>query len=295
VRDVTVAAVHMHSALGAIEANLRHIERWAARLADQGVDVVCLPEMSICGYGHSAEVVALSQPIPGPATDAVCAIAAERGVTLLTGLAETYADGQHTISQIVVNPEGLAGVYRKAHLSPREDVVFRPGDKVGIFDVKGWSWGIQLCYDSHFPEWSTLQALAGAEVLFVGFATPRDEPTALSERLLRYLAARAYDNTCYLVACNAVGHDRNGRVFPGTALILGPKGEVLARSQGWQEGYAIWTLSKEHIERIRRTTMGHFLAHRRPELYGDLCKGIPSIPGMPSIPSCTSSQRESSP
>jgi N-carbamoylputrescine amidase len=271
VRDVTVAAVHLHAELGAIEGNLERIEIWAARLADQGADAVCFPEMSICGYDRTSDVLALGQPVPGPATDRLRAIAARQGVTLIAGLAESGADGRFHISQVVATPHGLAGVYRKAHLSPLEEEIFHPGDRPGVFAADRCTWGVQLCYDSHFPEWSTLQALVGAEVLFVGFATPRDEPDSLCERLLRYLPARAYDNACYLVACNASGTDGKGRAFPGVALILNPKGVVLAASKEWEEGFAICTLTGCEIECLRRTRMGYFLAHRRPELYGGLC------------------------
>lgn len=265
-RDLTVAAVHLHAEPGALDDNLARIEGWAARLAGLGAGTICFPEMSICGYGRSDGIVALAQPVPGPATDRLCAIAASRGVSLIAGLAEAGDDGRRYISQVVATPRGLAGVYRKAHLSPLEREVYHPGDRPGVFALDGCQWGVQLCYDSHFPEWSTLQALAGAEILFVGLATPRDEPDSLAERFLRYLPARAYDNGCYLVACNAAGPPATSR--PGLALILSPKGVVLAQSKGWQEGYALAVLNGDEIERIRQTTMGHFVAHRRPDLYG---------------------------
>jgi predicted amidohydrolase len=271
VRDITVAAVHLHAEPGETESNLERIDAWTARLAAQGADAVCFPEMSICGYDRSSDIEALCQPIPGPATDRLCAIAARQRITLIAGLAESVADGRFHISQVIATPDGLAGVYQKAHLSPFEGEVFHPGDRPGVFPVDWCMWGMQLCYDSHFPEWSTLQALAGAEVLFVGFATPRDDPDSLHERLLRYLPARAYDNSCYLVACNAAGIDGKGRSFPGLALILNPKGAVLAESKGWEEGSAICRLTGAEIERIRQTSMGHFVSRRRPELYGGLC------------------------
>jgi predicted amidohydrolase len=269
-KAITVAAVHLYARPGAIEDNLEQIEAWSLQLKNRGADVICFPEMSVCGYECSSDVLALCQPVPGPATDRLCAIAARRDVTLIVGLPESGADGRAHVSQVIATPAGLAGVYRKVHLSPIEQGVFVPGSAPGVFDVGGNTWGLQLCYDSHFPEWSTLQALAGAEILFVGFATLRDTPDSLCERLLRYLPARAYDNSCYLVACNAAGPDRKGRAFPGVALIISPKGIVLAESKGWQEGFAICTLTGAEIEHIRRTRMGHFLAHRRPGLYTGL-------------------------
>ena len=90
--------------------------------------------------------------------------------------------------------------------------------------------------------------------------------------MLRYLPARAYDNGCYLVACNLVGAGRRGQDFSGVALVISPKGEVLASSDGLEEGAAMARLAGSEIERIHRTKMGHFLSWRRPEFYKGLCK-----------------------
>jgi len=271
-KDITVAAVNFRAVFGDVEANLDRIAGWAERLARQGVEIACFPEMCLCGYDRTAAIRPLAQPIPGPATERLASIAALHGVTLLAGLAEVDSRGRRFISHVVTAPRGLVGVYRKTHLSPLEREVFQPGDEIGIFEHEGCALGVQLCYDAHFPELSTLQALAGAEVLFVAFATPRDDPRTLRDRLLRYLPARAYDNGCYLVACNLVGERRNGGPWPGVALVIGPKGEVLAETVGWEESVALARLAGSEIQRIRQTKMGHFIKHRRPELYENLIR-----------------------
>jgi len=271
-KDITVAAVNFQAMFGEVEANLERIAGWAERLARQGVEIACFPEMCICGYGRTAAIRPLAQPIPGPATDRLVSIAARYSVTLLAGLAEVDSQGRRFISHVVAAPRGLAGVYRKTHLSPLEREVFQPGDEIGVFEHEGCAFGMQICYDAHFPELSTLQALAGAEVLFIGFASPRGDPQTMKDRLLRYLPARAYDNGCYVVACNLVGERRSGGPWPGVALVIGPKGEVLAQSSGWVKDAVIARLSGSEIDRIRRTKMGYFIEHRRPELYENLIR-----------------------
>jgi len=266
-RDITVAVVNFRAVFGDIETNLLRIEEWAARLAEQGVAIACFPEMCICGYDHTAAVIPLAQTVPGPAVERLISIAARHGVTLLAGLAEVDTQGHRFISHVVATPQGLAGVYRKTHLSPPEREIFVAGDGIGVFEGDGCAFGVQLCYDTHFPELSTLQALAGAEVLFMAFATPRGDPPSLRGRLLRYLPARAYDNGCYVVACNLMRAERRMQPSAGVALVIGPKGELLAEATGWEEGAAVARLSGREIERIRRTGMGYFIGHRRPELY----------------------------
>jgi N-carbamoylputrescine amidase len=269
-KELTVAAVNFRAEFGQIEQNLDHVEQWAKKLSRQGVDIICFPEMGLSGYDRTPAIFDFCLPVPGPATERLATIAARYGLTLLAGLPEIDAEGRRFISQVIVGPEGLVGVYRKTHLNRPEQAIFQAGDEIGLFQLESCTLGVQLCYDAHYPELSTLQALAGAEILFVASASPRDDPPTKKERMLRYLPARAYDNSCYLAACNLVGTGAQGQSFGGVALILSPKGKMLAESVGWEEGAAVARLPGAEIERLRQTKMGYFLAHRRPDLYGGL-------------------------
>jgi len=271
-QDITVAAVNFRAEHANLEANLNRVGAWTARAARAGAEIICFPEMALCGYERTEAVQALSVPVPGPVTEHLAAIAAEFNVTLLAGLAEVDAQGQQFISQAVVSPQGLAGVYRKTHPNLPEKKIFASGRDLGVFKHPRCSFGLQLCYDAHFPELSTLQALAGAEIFFVASASPRDDPIIKKERMLRYLPARAYDNGCYLVACNLVGRGSRGQTFAGVGLIISPKGELMAEAIGWEEGLVTARLDGRELERLRRTKMGYFLAHRRPELYAGLAQ-----------------------
>ena len=268
--DLTVAAVNFQAEFGHIDKNLENVRRWAGDLSEQGVQLICFPEMCLSGYDRTPAIYDFCLPVPGPVSDELASIAARWGVTLLVGLAEVDEQSRRFISQTIVGPQGLVGVYRKTHLNRPEKDIFQAGDDIGVFQLNECVVGMQLCYDAHYPELSTLQALAGAEIIFVASASPRDDPPVKKERMLRYLPARAYDNSCYLVACNLVGTGAQGQSFGGVALILSPKGELLAESVGWREGAAVARLPGREIERLRRTKMGYFLAHRRPDLYGGL-------------------------
>jgi N-carbamoylputrescine amidase len=269
-QDLIIAAVNFQAEFGHIEANLNRIEAWTGKLAQQCAEVICFPEMCLCGYERTTAIHPFSQPIPGPATERLVAIAAQYGVMLLAGLAEIDGQNRQFISHVVATAQGVTGVYRKTHPNLPEREIFAAGDNIGVFEHPSCTLGLQLCYDAHFPELSTLQALAGAEIMFVASASPRDAPAAKKERMLRYLPARAYDNGCYVAACNLVGNGFRGQSFAGVALIINPKGEVIAEAVGWEEGAALARLDGSELERLRRTKMGYFLAHRRPDLYGRL-------------------------
>ena len=229
--------------------------------------MICFPELCLTGYGHSEAMVPWCQPIPGPATQELIAIAQDHNTILVAGLAELGADGGYYIAQVVATPNGLAGVYRKTHLSPTERPFFSAGDDLGVVDLDSLRLGLQLCYDTHFPELSRVQALSGATVLCAGFASPRDDPQTKAERLSRYLGARAYDNGCFLIACHLLSQTAKGKPLAGVALILDPKGRVMAQTAGWHEDYVMQTLRVADIQRLRASRMGYFMRHRRPELY----------------------------
>lgn len=266
-KKIIVAAVNFRSRFAAPDENLDRIEAWVADLAAREARLICFPELAITGYDRTVAIRDLAQLIPGPATRRLAAMAQRWGVDVLAGLPEHDAVGGLYITQVVVAADGTVRAYRKTHLNAPERRVFRSGEGLGVFRRDGWAFGVQLCYDAHFPQLSTLQALAGADLLCVASASPRDEPEAKAERMLRYLAARAYDNTCYLLSCSLVGEGRQGQRFGGVALALSPKGELLASAVGWEEGSVLATVDLDALRRIRATIMGYFLPHRRDDLY----------------------------
>jgi N-carbamoylputrescine amidase len=163
------------------------------------------------------------------------------------------------------------GKYCKLHLSRGERKFFEGGNRIPTFRLGRTTFGVQLCYDAHFPELSTLLALKGAEVLFVPHASPPPEsPDQKRGRWLRYLAARAYDNSVYLVACNQTGDGGAGIKFTGVALVLDPRGEVLGETSGEEERMLIADLKADALAKVRKARVGFFLANRRPELYEGL-------------------------
>jgi N-carbamoylputrescine amidase len=166
-----------------------------------------------------------------------------------------------------VTPTGILGIYRKLHIAPPEKSVFDAGKNIPVFDAGGIRFGIQLCYDAHFPELSTHMALAGADVIFIPHASPRGTPAEKRDSWLRHLPARAFDNGVFVVACNQVGDNRTGLTFPGVAVVIGPDGRVVATDFGGREGLLVADLDAGLLAAVRSHPMRYFLPHRRPDIY----------------------------
>ena len=271
-RNFTIAAASIRSVVGDGRGNLARVAETAQAAAEQGADLILFPEACLTGYAIGSGASAAARPLNGTLLAEAAALARRVGVDLALGLMEKTDNGALYLTQVLLSKEGaLAGVYRKTHLGPTEMKRFSPGHDSGVVDRGYARLGLQLCFDAHFPELSTIQAHKGAELILAAHASPKKEDPRLKlERWLRYLAARAYDNTVFLAACNPVGDNGQGWEFAGLALILGPKGEVLASHAGDEPGMALAELDSGELERIKGSRMGHFKASRRPNLYKKL-------------------------
>ncbi|PKN24882.1 MAG: nitrilase [Deltaproteobacteria bacterium HGW-Deltaproteobacteria-21] len=267
-RDVRVAAVCMASIPGDVEGNFKRTERFVSGAAGRGAEIVCFPELSIHGYtlrnqehrlGDHQEIVRRIEDL-----------ARSQRILILAGLLIADEYRRPCICQVAAGPEGLIGLYRKTHLSPPEKEVFLPGEELKTYSHKGIAFGIELCYEAHFPEISAILALQGAEILFLPHASPRGTPEEKLSSWLRHLPSRAFDNSVFVVACNQTGDAEDGPSFPGVALVLDPSGRLIASRAEGGEGMLIADLREQTLAQTRSHRMKYFLPSRRPELYGGL-------------------------
>lgn len=267
-KDVRIALAVTRCPVGALRENLENTSRWCEKAKQKGAAIVCFPELNISGYSVREDIQRVTESIPGPATQYLEKLAKQLDIIILAGLAEQNEKGRVYASHLVTGPDGLMGVYRKLHLSPAEQSVYAHGERIHLFELSGVRFGIQLCYDAHFPELTTHMALKGADLIFMPHASPRrgssqDKLTSW----LRHLTARSFDNGLFVVACNQVGDNENGLEFPGVAVALDPMGNVMQEYAGSAEEMLMIDLSSDELESIRNHRMKYFLPNRRPELY----------------------------
>ena len=264
-KDVRVAAATMHCPLWQTARNLEAVEEFAREAASQGAEVLVFPEMNLTGYSAS-------QPLPhalerdGQEYQVLSNLARRRRLTILAGLVEAAGGGKRYATQLACLPDGRIFFHQKTHLSTVEESWLTPGSQISVFKDQFFTFGIQLCYEAHFPDLATNMALAGAHVLFVPHASPRGTPQEKEDSWLRHLAARAYDNGLFVVAVNQSGENQAGLSFPGIALVIDPLGRVEARFQG-DEGLLVANLRADLLNQVRSHRMTSFLSRRQPALY----------------------------
>lgn len=266
-RDTRIALVVANCPVAAVDENLASVERLAGEAAREGAEIVCFPELNLTGYSVAPDVTKTALPVPGPVTKELVRIARSTSVTILVGLAEKDPSGRIFATHLVVTPQGVTGSYRKIHIAPPEGPFYSPGGQVSLHSLPKLTFGIQLCYDSHFPELSTCMALKGCDLIFMPHASPRGTPEDKMASWMRHLTARAFDNGVFIAACNQVGDNRHGLNFPGVAVVFGPSGKVLQHFGGEKEGLLVADLKAAQLSDVRRHRMRYFLPHRRPDIY----------------------------
>jgi len=266
-KDIRIATVIFNSPVGRTGYNLDHTVKMIKEAKKRGVAVICFPEMNITGYSTGEDIKGAAEPVPGPITQELLHWAVSENIVILAGLAEKSSNNQLFATHLVIKPDGIMEIYRKLHASPPERNVFTSGSRIPLFETKGVRFGIQLCYDAHFPELSTQMALKGADIIFIPHASPKGTPKEKYKSWMRHLPARAYDNSLFIVACNQTGDNKKGLRFPGLSLIIGPSGAIIDKDLSGKEGMLIADLKADEMSRVRNNRMHFFLPGRRPELY----------------------------
>lgn len=284
------AALIQHADQGSTDANLELIERELAAAAAGGARLILLQELHNGPYFCQSEDPAcfdFAEPIPGPATERLAAMARAHRVVLVGSLFERRAPGLHHNTAAVFERDGtLLARYRKMHIPDdpgfHEKFYFAPGD-LGFtpVDTSLGRLGVLVCWDQWYPEAARLMALAGAEMLLYPTAIGWDmrDPPAERERQrgawLTVQRAHAIANGIPLLSCNRVGFeaapqaDAQGIRFWGGSFACGPQGEWLARA-GEQAATLHTVVDMNRSETVRR--LWPFLRDRRIDAYRGLLK-----------------------
>ena len=255
-----VALIQMNSQ-GDKARNLEDARRLIDRaVAEEGPDLVALPEVWTCLTEDRGEKLAAAETLPGGEAYGFLAETASRHGVLVHGGSLLERDGAELFNTTVVFDRAGREVarYRKIHLfditTPdgrefRESATFGRGLRVVTCVVEGTTLGLSICYDLRFAELYLALARAGAKVIMVPAAFTLQTGKDHWEVLLR---ARAIETQTYVLAPAQWGRYAGGsRACYGHSLIADPWGHVIAKAQD-KVGYVAARLDLEEVERVRR-------------------------------------------
>ena len=243
--------------------NLARARGFVEQAARAGARVVVFPELFTLGFTMAPEPFA--EPLPGPTTEALGALARECNLYIIGSAVEAHSPHPRNAA-FVLGPDGaLVAVYRKLHpfTYGEEHEHYTGGEDCPLFSIDGILCGLQICYDLRFPEPFRALAAQGAEVIFV----PANWPVRRISAWSTLLAARAIENQAAICGVNRVGRDGAGLDYPGASAIHDCFGEVIARGDA-AEDLVVGDLDLAQLRAWRQRFPA--LQDRRPEVYAVL-------------------------
>src|SRR6202008_2431169 len=267
--------------------NLENAIALIREAAAQGAQIICLPELFKTVYFCQEEnhkYFQYAEPIPGPTTERLSALAKELQVVIVASLFERRAAGLYHNTAAVIDADGtLLGIYRKMHIPDDplypEKFYFTPGD----LGFRAWKTrhgkiGVCVCWDQWYPEAARLTALHGAEIIFyptaIGWHPGEKKEFGHAQHSAWETIQRghAIANGCYVGVANRVGHEApaggDGIEFLGQSFLCGPDGELMAKGSVDREEIVTGDVDWKRVDQHR--THWPFLRDRRVDAYAGI-------------------------
>ncbi|MBY0512291.1 MAG: N-carbamoyl-D-amino-acid hydrolase [Gemmataceae bacterium] len=297
-RPLTVAAAQM-GPVGPAETRAEVVRRLTDLLRQahaRGAELVVFPECALVPFfphwwiADEAELDSYFEAdVPNDATRPLFEAAARLGVGFCLGFAERADDGgrvRRFNTSVLVQRDGrVVGKYRKVHLPGHAE--HRPANpfqnlekryfEVGNLGFPAWpcfggTAAMLICNDRRWPEAWRCAGLAGAELVAVGYNTPRHFPEhPETDRLADFhhllsLQAGAYQNGLWVVAAGKAGFECGVEQI-GSSAVVAPSGEVVAVASTVGDEVVTARIDLD-VARSYRDGVWNLARNRRPEHYG---------------------------
>lgn len=265
------------------QANLDKVIVRIEQAARAGANIIATQELFRSSYfcqRQDPSLFDLAEPIPGPTTERLGALAKKLHTVLVASLFERRTAGIYHNTAVVFDADGtLLGLYRKMHIPDDplyfEKYYFTPGDLgFRVFNTRYGRVGVLICWDQWYPEAARLTALEGAHVLLyptaIGWHPKEKKEYGKSQHEAWELIQRAHAvaNGVFVAAINRVGHEgpaEGGLEFWGASFVADPFGRILKRASHGEEEIVIAACEPRLQEETRRNWP--FLRDRRIDAY----------------------------
>jgi len=256
------------------EKNLKKASEMAEVALENGAKIIAFQQLFHLPWfpaEEDKEHFSLAETEDGPAVSMVKELAKKGDCVVVCPIFEKAGEDYYNTAFVVDADGTVAGRYRKTHVPEiplwREKFYFAPGDLgFPVIETKYARLGVQVCWDTFFPEGFRALALKGAQVIVV----PTAAAFASAQRWERMLTSAAIANGVFVFRVNRVGGDERQR-FYGKSFLANPYGEITIEPTGKSDAVVLAEVDLDEIEEARR--VWGFFADRRPEHYGELTKG----------------------
>lgn len=257
--NLKVGLAQITPRLGDMRANLDLHLRTIEEAADQGVELLIFPELSLTGYRlHDLTFdVAVKTNYKDPIFARL--LEASRNLDLIVGLVEADERQKFYIAAAYLSHGELVHVHRKVYLPTYgmfdEGRYFAWGDAIRAFDTRFGRIGILICEDFWHISPPYLLWLDGADILILTSASPgrglATEQKIGSARWVEHInQAYASIFTNYIIHVNRTGFE-DGVNFWGGSSVYDPEGNLVVQAPYYEPALVTARLDLNQIRRVR--------------------------------------------
>ncbi len=256
---IKVGIVQFDILTGKTDENLKEAVKGIRKLADDGANLVVMPEMFSCSFDNeNLQKHCIKTP---EVLSTLKKTAVEKKVVIASSMPEIH-DNKIFNTFFIIDIDGkTAGRYKKIHLFTltKEHHYFANGIEPVVCETSIGKIGMMICYDLRFPELCRKLTDKGAEIVIVS----AQWPTQRVEHWETLLKARAIENQVFVAAAN-----RSGKTslldYPGKSQIITPWGKVIAQA-GNNSELICCVIDTDEIKQAREKIP--CLKERVPEAY----------------------------
>jgi predicted amidohydrolase len=217
---------------------------------DKRPDLLVLPEMFSTGFTMSSHA---PEDFQGETINFLKDFARQNRVNIIAGFCDknsSFPASRPLNKSVALDSCGnIMGVYSKRHLFPLagEPDFFDFGKEYVKADLAGFGILMFICYDLRFPEdfRQAMRSFGSRSVQVISVIA--NWPASRDNHWRTLIQARAIENQCYILACNRKGKDKEGLLYCGSSMIVGPDGVIIREDQK----YLPWISAEISIERVK--------------------------------------------
>jgi predicted amidohydrolase len=210
-----------------IDASLEWIEKFTKQAEEKEVSLICFPECFLQGYltdEQFAKKYAVN--LTSVTFKTILQRLAKYKMTIVFGLIEQDIESLFNTAVVIKDGE-LIGKYRKTHLLDGEQI-FKAGSEYPVFQINDLKFGINICYDTQFPEAAKNVAKQGATIILCPANNMMRYETAEKFKHLHHKMRieRVNETKVWLVSSDVTG-EYNGRISYGPTSAINPNGQII--------------------------------------------------------------------
>ncbi len=259
---LTIGLAQCYPKFGDVQANLQSHMQLMAQAAEQSVDLIVFPELSLTGYYLRDLVDDVAMTTAGPELQTLCNTSRQYQMDTMVGFVERDRRGHFYIAAAYISRGEVLHIHRKVYLPTYtffEDArFFAPGNRIRAFETPYGRVGMLICEDFWHVATSYVLWMDGADILLLHSASPgrgisSEDGLETSHRVNRLIQSYSAFYTSYVVHCNRVGFEQ-GEIFWGGSMIADPNGSIVMQAPQFDEALVVQEVNLSKIQQSRSRT-----------------------------------------